>query len=159
MTKRIAAAVLLTIFVSMPVHAGFSEVARAIDSHHGVDRVWIPFLGLARFAVWMVAPKGVHDFQLVTFTGAEKIEARELQQLMRNKIGKGYTPLVQAFSRRSSEWSFVYAKPSANGERIELVVLAHDHKDTVLVRVDVEANVLAREVHFSPRNVVKMARR
>jgi hypothetical protein len=29
----------------------------------------------------------------------------------------------------------------------------------VLVRVDVDASVVAREVHFSPRNVVNMARR
>ena len=159
MIKRATAAFLVAIFITLPLHAGFSEVARAIDSHRGVTRVWIPFLSVARFAVWMVAPKGVHDFQLVTFEGASKLDARELQQLMRTHIGRGYTPLVQVFSQKSREWSFIYAKPSPDGARIDLVVLAHDHDDTVLVRVDVETDAIAREIAFRPRNVKDVAGR
>jgi hypothetical protein len=158
MTKRFAAAALLVIIAAQPVYAGFAEVARAIDSKKGVSRVWIPFLGVARLAVRLVAPEGIHDFQLVTFEGADKVDPKELQGIMRAKIGAGFTPLVQVWSRKSSEWSFIYARPAPDG-RIELIVLAHDDEDTVLVRVEVDARVIARELGDSPRNVTRVARR
>jgi hypothetical protein len=156
--KRLLAAVLL-VTVTLPLHADFNAVARAIDGHHGVKRIWIPFLGLARAAVWVVRPKGVHDFQLATFTGADDADGAELQAIMRAKVGPGFTPLVQVRSRKSGEWSFIYAKPSPDTNRVELIVLTHDDDDTVLVRVEVDANAVAREVRRHPRHVSDMASR
>ncbi len=159
MTKRLAAAALFVLIAAQPVHAGFAELARAIDSKKGVSRIWIPFLGLARVAIWVVEPSGVQDFQLVTFKGTSGLDARDMQGLMRTKIGPGFTPLVQVWSRKSKEWSFVYAKPDADGKKIELVVLAHDDEETVLVRVSVDADVIARALHVRPKQVMHVARR
>jgi hypothetical protein len=78
---------------------------------------------------------------------------------MRAKVGPGFTPLVQVRSRRSGEWSFIYAKPSPDTNRVELIVLTHDDDDTVLVRVEVDANAVAREVRRHPRHVSDMASR
>lgn len=158
MNRRLAAAALLLAVIATPVHAGFSEIARAIDAKRGVSRVWIPFLGVARLAVRLVAPEGIHDFQLATFEGTNGVDPKELQAIMRTKIGRGYTPLVQVWSRKSRDWSFIYARPSEEG-RIDLVVLAHDGKETVLVRVEVDARVVARQLEESPRNVTRVARR
>lgn len=158
MTKRLAAALLLSL-LTVPMYADFSAVARAIDRQHGVKRIWIPFLGLARFAVRVVAPEGVHDFQLATFEGASNLDPRNLQKIMREKVGEGWTPIVQARSRRSRDWSFIYARPSKSGERMELMILAHDSSDTVLVRVEVDADTIARELRDEPRNVSRHARR
>ena len=156
MTKSVAAALLLAF--TLPLHAGFAEVARAIDAHRGVERVTIPFLGLARVAVWLVEPAGVGDFQLVTFRGAGNLDPRRLQALMREKVGQGYSPLVQVRSKKG-EWSFIYARPSANGERIELIVLAHDSDETVLVRVEADAEEVARYIEAEPRHVARVAAR
>lgn len=159
MIKRLLLAILLVTSVALPLHADFNAVARAIDSKDGVSRIWIPFLGVARAVVWVVQPEGVRDFQLVTFRNRGDVDPRELQDIMRAKAGAGFKPLVQVWSRRSNEWSFIYAKPSADGNRIELMVLAHDNDEqTVLVRVDVDANVLARELSEKPRGVTRMAR-
>ncbi len=159
MTKRLLLATLLIAAFALPLHADFNAVARAIDSQDGVSRIWIPFLGVARAVVWVVQPEGVRDFQLVTFRNRGDVDPRELQEIMRAKAGAGFKPLVQVWSRRSNEWSFIYAKPSADGNRIELMVLAHDDDEqTVLVRVDVDANVLARELSERPRGVTRMAR-
>ena len=158
MNKRVAAAVLLTL-VTLPLHADFASIARAIDAQHGVKRVWIPFLGIARVAVRVIAPEGIHDFQLATFEGADGLDPRELHDILRTKVGKGFVPLVQVWSRKSNEWSFIYARPSGRGDRLELVILAHDDSDTVLVRVDVDANLIARELKDEPRGVTNMARR
>jgi hypothetical protein len=158
-TKRLVSALVVVMLIAQPLHAGFAEVARALDAQKGVDRIWIPFLGLARFFVRMAAPEGVHDFQLVTFTGGEKLESRDVQRIMREKMGAGFVPLVQVRSRKSREWSFIYARPSKKADRFELVMLVHDHEDTVLVRLDIDAEMLAREMNEHPRNVTSVARR
>ncbi len=159
MIKRLAVAALLVASFALPLHADFSDVARAIDRKDGVSRIWIPFLGVARAVVWAVQPEGVRDSQLVTFRGAGNVDPRELHEIMKTKAGDGFQPLVQVWSKRSDEVSFIYAKPSKEGSRIELMVLAHDGEETVLVRVDVDAEVLARELGERPRNVTRMARR
>jgi hypothetical protein len=152
--RALAAVALLTIAV--PLHAGFNEVARAVQSKRGVKRVWIPFLGIARAAIWMARPAGVHDFQLATFEGTDDVDPRELANVLRERAGEGYQPLVQVRSARSGEWSFIYAKPSPGGSRIDLLILTHDHDETVLVRVDVNADELVRQMN-DPRGVVRIA--
>ena len=159
MSKRVAAALLLLTVVALPLHADFASIARAIDAKHGVKRIWIPFLSIARIAVRMIEPEGVHDFQLATFDGAERLDPRELQQIMRSNAGNGWMPLVQVRSHRSKEWSFIYARPAAGTDRLELMILAHDSSDTVLVRVEVDAGKVAQELMDQPRNVTSMARR
>lgn len=159
MTKRLAAVLLLLTVVALPLHADFASVARAIDAQHGVKRIWIPFLSIARVAVRIVQPEGVHDFQLATFEGADDVDPEALRNIMRAKAGAGFVPIVQVWSKKSKEWSFIYAKPSEKEGRLELMILAHDDADTVLVRVDVDANVIARELKDKPRDVTNMARR
>lgn len=159
MTKRLIPA-LLIFAITLPLHADFAAVARAIDRKAGVKRIWIPLLGLARFAVRVVQPEGVSDFQLATFEGADNVDPRELNQLLRDQLGAGFRPLVQVWSKKAGkkEWSFIYARPQAKSNEIELVILAHDDEDTVLVRVEVDANVLARQLN-EPRHVRRMAHR
>jgi hypothetical protein len=158
-TKRLIAAAVLLAAVALPLHADFSDVARAIDHQDGTSRIWIPFLGVARAVVWVVRPEGVHDFQLVTFKSDGPVDPHDLNDILRSKAGAGFQPLVQVWSKRSGEVSFIYAKPAAKGGRIELIVLTNDGEETVLVRVDVDAEVLAREMERGPREVGRMARR
>lgn len=158
MSKRIAGA-LLVLLLAVPLHADFASVARAIDAQRGVDRIWIPFLGLARVAVRVIQPEGVHDFQLATFEADGDVDPRKLREIMRTRAGEGFQPLVQVWSNRSDDWSFIYARPSKNGERIELMILAHDSADTVLVRLVVDADRIARELREHPRKVGQHARR
>src|SRR5688500_11299116 len=73
-TKRFGLAAVLLSVLALPMQGEFADVARAIDSQRGVSRIWIPFLGLARAAVRVVEPKGVHDFQLATFSGADNLD-------------------------------------------------------------------------------------
>ncbi len=157
MNRRALAALVLFLTAALPLHADFASIARAIDAKDGVKRTWIPFLSFARAVVWMVEPHGVNDFQLVVFEGAERLDGRDLQAIMQREVGAGFTPLVQVRSRAKGEWSFIYARPSANGKDVELIILAHDD-DTVLVRVNLDADVLVREFG-DPRNVTRMARR
>jgi hypothetical protein len=144
MTKRTAAAIVLFFVVALPLHADFASIARVIDDQSGVKRVWIPFLGLARVVVRVVQPEGVHDFQIATFEGADDLDPHWLRDVVRTQAGPGFMPLVQTWSRAKREWTYIYARPTAQTNRLELMILTHDRRDTVLVRVAVDADVVAR---------------
>jgi hypothetical protein len=159
MTQRIVAAVVLLLTVAaVPARADFDTIAKAIGSKSGVKRIWIPFLGVARFAIWVVSPKGVHDFQLATFEGGRHLDPAALRALLNEQAGKGFAPLVQVWSKRSHEWSFIYARPGKGSSRMELMILAHDGDDTTLVQVDVDAEVISRELDVPRHVATNMAR-
>lgn len=158
MTRRVLLSAIVLVTIALPLRADFRSVARALESHPGVDRISIPFLGLARLAVWVASPEGVHDFQLATFEGAGKLDGQQLQQMMERHAGEGFRPLVRAWSKKKGEWSFIYAKPKGHG-RTELMVLSHDSDETVLVRVEVNADVVARHIEHEPRKVGNVSRR
>jgi hypothetical protein len=159
MNRRLAVALLAGLVVAAPVYADFASVARALDAQQGMKRIWIPFLGVARALVRVAQPEGVHDFQLATFEGNGDVDPQALKQILQSRIGPGFVPLVQVWSKRSNDYSFIYARPTANMNRLELMILAHDGGDTVLVRVDVDAHVVAREIRDQPRRVSHHARR
>ena len=150
MTKRIIVA-LIAITLATPLHADFARIARALDSELG-SRTWIPFLGLGRFIVKAIHPNGVHDFQLAVFENHRRdVDPMALEALMREGAGKGFSQLVRVRSNRSGENVLVYAKP--RGRYIEMLVLAHEKRETVFVRVVADAKVVAREFG-GPRGLV-----
>jgi hypothetical protein len=155
MSRRIAALLVLSTLVVVPAHASFSSIARSLDARLGT-RTWIPFLGFARVALWMIAPKGLHDFQLAVWEGKSgSIEGVEIERIVRRGVGEGFTPLVRVRSNRKGEQVFVYAK-TLREDVIELVVLVHEPHDTVLVRVTADAAVVARDFG-QPRRVTRLA--
>jgi hypothetical protein len=148
MTKRIAAITLFAL-AALPLRADFNAVVREVGSHRGLHRVPIPFLGLARFAVWIVHPEGVHDFQLATFEGnAEDVDGSLIGDLLARNAGSGFRPIVRVQSnRRGGEWTFIFARPQ--GETFELLVATSDDKETTVVRAVVDLDRLQRAVNQS----------
>jgi hypothetical protein len=137
-------ALILAVSMAIPARADFSSLARAVSRKPGVHRVWIPFMGLARAAVWVVSPKGVHDFQLVTFEGRGFKDAAAFGALMQEHV-RDYQPMVRV-RERGGAFSYIYVKPGKN-DRIDLIVFSHDNSgETVLVRVEVDAKVVAAEI-------------
>jgi hypothetical protein len=153
--KRALLFLLAALAIAVPAQADFSSLARAVSRRPGVSRVWIPFLGLARAAVWVVSPKGVHDFQLVTFEGKGLNDAATFAALMQQHV-RDYQPMVRV-RERNGDFSYIYVKPG-KGDRMELIVFSHDKENTVLVRVEVDAKVVASEIG-EPRRVSMIARR
>ena len=147
MTKRIAFAALLVLFAAAPMRADFDSLVRAVESVPGLRRVPIPGIGLVRLAVWMIHPKGVYDLQLATFEGkGGDIDRRELESLIRRHADAGYQPLVQVHSRRSGELTLIWARPMGR-DRVELLLLTHEHDDeTVVLRTVVDVETVAREI-------------
>lgn len=143
MNKRLVPVLLL--LVALPLSADFRDVERGLRAQLGRP-MYIPFLGVARFVTWIAHPKGVHDFQLVTWEkteGQAVMDGAELERMLRRGLSAEYQPVVRV--RSHGEWTFIYARPF--GDRIEIMLLTHDHSDTVLIRADVDAEKLAQTVN------------
>ena len=154
--RRPLAALLLLAVAAVPLQADFSDIARAIDSQRGVQKVWLPFMGLARMMVRTVEPEGVHDFQIAIFEGGDRMDVAQLNGLMQRSAGPGFVPLVRSWSRKSGEFAFIYVRPEKGSQKMELIVLGHDDEETALIRVVVDAEVLARSLS-EPGSVVHIA--
>jgi len=147
-------ALLLLLFVAVPATADFHDVERDLRSRLG-SPTYIPFLGMARFATWIIHPKGVHDFQLTMWDQKPaSIAGVDLERLLRRGLPPDFQPMVRV--RSKSEWTFIYARPS--GDRFELMLLTHDNSDTVLIRADVDVEQLSRVIN-EPRSMRTMASR
>ncbi|HEX7190258.1 MAG TPA: hypothetical protein VF381_01695 [Thermoanaerobaculia bacterium] len=147
MSKR-TALLALVLFAALPLHAGFSDVVRAVESRTQMHPTYVPLLGLARFAVWIIHPDGVYDFQLATFEGNSRgaIDFDDLTATIRKAAGAGYQPIVQARSARSGEFTYILAKP-AGDDRIEFLLATHDHSDTVVVRAVIDADKMLAHIN------------
>lgn len=141
--RRILVAVVM-LFVAQSTFAGeFEQIAAAIASRPGVSRVWIPFFGLARAAVRVARPKGVHDIQLATFEGNGLHDWSSIERAALSG-GARFTPVIRS-KEKGGDNTLILMRPLTR-DRVEMIVLAKDGEDTVLVRLDVDADVAAREI-------------
>jgi hypothetical protein len=146
--KRLAVAALLLSLAAPSAFADFSHVARAMERRLGTNRTWIPFLGVARVLVRTTHLKGVHDFQLAVFEGHHKaVSGRDVEQMLRGSVDKSYSPIARVYSAKKGEWVFVYAnaQPKRAGV-IDLLIVAHEDSETVVVRVLADAEKVVREL-------------
>ena len=129
-----------------PARASFDDIVRAVESRYNIHRTWIPMFGLVRFALWVARPGGVSDVQLATFENAHFDDSEALADIVRRHAGEPMQQLVQSHSRRDGETTLIYARP-LGGDRVALLVFAHDHSDTTLVRVVVSMDKFAQAVN------------
>jgi len=159
-TKRLAVGALLLTLVAPQAFADFSHVARALERRLGTNRTWIPFLGVARALVRTVHPNGVHDVQLAVFEGHQKsLSGRDVEQMLQGTVDKAYAPIVRVYSAKKGEWTFIYAnsKPRREGV-IDLLIVAHEDNETVVVRVLADAAMVARGLG-EPVSIAQIGRR
>jgi hypothetical protein len=154
MNRRVIFA-LIAACVASSAHADFDSLLRAIESDRALHRVWTPGISLARLAVRMVHPEGVHDFQLAVFEGQGTFDGRQFESILRTSTD---TPMVQAHSNRTGETAVIWAHPVGR-DLIELLLVAHDPgENTVVLRAVVNGEVLARQIS-DPHHVVRITQR
>src|SRR5258708_12148623 len=95
MKQRVLFSVAVVALFALPMRGGFDEVVNAISRTSGLHRTPIPFFGLARFAVRVAHPHGVHDIQLATFEGARTVDRRDLPPILPDSIPHTSPPILQ----------------------------------------------------------------
>ncbi len=148
-------AISLIFFAAGTVRADFNSLLRVVERQPGMHRVWTPGISLARLAVRIVHPEGVHDFQLVVFEGSGRFDGRDFEAILRTS---GDQPMVQVHSKRTGETAVIWARP-VGSDLVEMVLLAHDPNDnTVVLRAVINGETLAREIS-DPRHAPQITQR
>ena len=155
--RRLLLLIALSVFAlgATPARANFDDIVRAVESRYNVHRTWIPMFGLVRFALWVVHPGGVSDVQLATFEDAHFDDQQGLAEIVRRNAGEPMQPLVQARSNRDGETTLIYARP-LGGDRVALLIFAHDREDTTVLRVVVSMDKFSEAVNHPHRVVADL---
>jgi len=157
MNRRAIAALALLLAIAAPLRADFGAIVHAVESRYHVHQSGPPFVfGLVRFAVWIVHPEGVYDLQLATYENTSFGDAREIADLVRHNAGEEYQPMVQTWSNRTGECTFIFAHPVGR-DRVSMLIFAHDRDDTTIVRVVVSMDKFSEAVH-RPKHAVASLR-
>ena len=155
--RRLLLAIALSIFAlgATPARANFEDIVRAVESRYHVQRTTIPMFGLVRFALWCVHPGGVSDVQLATFENAHFDDMKGLAEIVRRNAGEAMQPLVETRSSRQNETTLIYARP-LGGDRVALLIFAHDREDTTVVRVVVSMDKFSEAMNHPNRVVADL---
>lgn len=154
--SRLALAALLMLAAASPLHAGFNEIESALRARLG-SPTYVPLMGVIRVVTWIVHPKGVHDIRLAVFEEKKAaIDGTEMEALVAREVPRGFHPMIRT-RQRNGEWTFIYARP--HGERMELFLVSHDNSDTVLIQLDVDPDVVMREMNNPHRMATSFASR
>lgn len=140
---------------AMPARANFDDIVRAVESRYRVHRTTIPMFGLVRFALWVARPGGVSDVQLATFEDTHFDDMQGLAEIVRRNAGEPMQPIVQTRSNRKGETTLIYARP-LGGDRVALLVFAHDRDDTTIVRVVVSMDKFSEAMNHPDRVVADL---
>jgi hypothetical protein len=152
--RRLLLLIALSVFAlgATPARANFDDIVRAVESRYHVQRTTIPMFGLVRFALWVARPGGVSDVQLATFENAHFEDMQGLADIVRRNAGEPMQPLVQTRSNRNGETTLIYARP-LGGDRVALLIFAHDREDTTVLRVVVSMDKFSETMNH-PHHVV-----
>ena len=129
----------------------FSTLVRAVEAEPGTRRQYIPMLSLARTGVRTIHPHGVRDFQLAVFETEGVANSARLDAAIR-EAGTGWTPMVRVV-RADGQRTSVWARPS--NEAMEMLVLAHEPGESVIVRVEMDAERFFATLNDSPGNLAR----
>lgn len=129
----------------------FSTLVRAVESEPGTKRQYIPMLSLARTGVRAIHPNGVRDFQVAVFETAGLGGSARIDAAIRS-VGEGWTPIVRV-SGANGERTTVWSRPSAEG--MEMLVLAHEPGESVIVRLVMDPERFFAAMSDSPADLAR----
>jgi hypothetical protein len=153
--RTILAATMMLVLTAACASGGeFRSLCSAVGSELGAKRQWIPFMGLARTGVRMIKPHGVHDVRLAIYQHPNGLSGANprLDAAIARITDQGWAPLVRVTEAGGSRTT-VWIRPE--GDLMDMLVLAHDHEESVLVHLRVDSEKLLADLAESPLGVAK----
>ncbi len=146
MNARFLAVLLVATAAGLAGDWDFDHVVKAIESHYGVKRVHIPFMGVANFALKMKHPAGTSEFQLAVFQNLDSSPAyrdpADRDRLMQMVSGRGLHPMITARSRRDAQSTYIFMDDAGKSMRLLIVTFQRDGATVIQVKAD--GNTLLR---------------
>jgi len=143
---------LCTVTLAVPVvvlagggSGGFDGVVTSIEGRYHAHAMRIPFLGLISFASRKATHGSVRNLHVANFENFPgDVDGAELQQLVQEKLGPGWEPVIRETSRHGGEQSLIYMRPE--GDHMGLFVVDKDHDELDIVQVSVDPDHLDDDI-------------
>ena len=149
--------VVMLLAVSAAAYCGeweFDQVVKAIESHYGVKRTKIPFMGVANFALKLKRPAGASEFHLAVFeelgSSPAYRDGADRDRLMNTLLGHGLQPLVAARSRHGGVSTYIYMTEAHKSAKILIANFESD--GATIIQVKADAKTLWRAIE-DPANL------
>jgi hypothetical protein len=116
---------------------GFDGVVNSIESRYHAHATRIPFLGLASLVAGTATHGGVAGVHVAEFEHFPvPVDGEELNRMVREKLGRGWEPMIRETSRHGGEQSLIFAHPEGNRMGLFILDLNGNELDVVQVSVD-----------------------
>jgi len=124
----------------------FDRVVNAIESHCGIKRTHIPFLGVASFLVKVTRPAGATGFKLAVFENVRSApgyrDRDDLNRFMDSLSSSGLHRVVCARSRRDGEATYIYVGEA--GSSTKMLIATFDRNEATVIQVKVNIETLLK---------------
>ena len=152
MKTRLAAALLAVSFAASGADREFDRLVKAVETHFGVKRTYIPLMGVASFFVKVARPEGARGFKLAVFEDLrapmDSEDGAVLDRIMA-RASEGLRPMVRVRSRRDHEWTYIYTGDF--GKTTKMLIAAFERDEATIVEVKVDMETLARSLENPSR--------
>jgi hypothetical protein len=149
MNARLLAVLLVATAAGLAEDWDFNHVVKAIESHYGVKRTHIPFMGVADFALKVKHPAGAREFQLAVFEDLDSSPAyRDLadrDRLMNAISGHGLHPVIAVHSRPDAQSTYIFFTDSGKSARMLIAAFHRDGATLIEVKTDLDTVLKAIE--------------
>jgi len=146
MNIRFLAVLLVAAVAGLAGDWDFDHVVKAIESHYGVKRMHIPFMGVANFALKMKHPAGASEFQLAVFQNLDSSpsyrDPGDRDRLMQMVSGHGLHQVIAARSRHDAQSTYIFMDD--NGKSTRLLIATFERDGATVIEVKADGNTLLR---------------
>ncbi len=124
----------------------FEDVAKAIESHYGVARTHIPFLGVADLVLKVGHPAGASGFHLALFQNIQSDlddeHQEELDRFMDTIPSPALHRVIRARSRAEGDATYIFCGDT--GKITQVLVVTFNRKQATVVEVKIAFDTLLR---------------
>ena len=130
---------------------GFEGIVRSIEMKYHVHATRIPFMGLVSSVGHVSSHGGVSGMHVAEFDDfSAKIDGEDLNRMVQEKLGPGWSRMVRETSKHGVEQTLVYVHPE--GKRMGMFVLDADGSELDVVQMSVDPDHLNQQLsHYDHR--------
>lgn len=146
MNARLVAVLLAASAVGMAADREFDHLVDAIESHYGIQRVHIPLMGVADFALKVAHPKGARGFKLALFENLQSCETCFDRDELDGFIAKATDGLLHPLVRTHSRGEATYILTGQVGASTKMLIATFERSEATIVEVTVDLKTLLRTI-------------
>ena len=145
-TAALLASVLMLSFGAVPAAASgneFDAVCDHLEEHYGAEKVRIPFMWLARFAVGIVRPAGVKSFKVTVYRNLKYSKDSldgDMRSIMSEAFSDEWSPVLRVVSKDGQQ---VYLNMREQGKNVKILMVTVENDEAVVVRAKFNPDKLA----------------